>query len=93
MNKTASLLLGFLAGAAAGAITGVLIAPDKGAKTRKKLKKKVGKVSSEISEAFGEQVENLQDQIDHLKSTVVEEAEKIKNSTTRAKKEATASSN
>jgi len=31
------LLLGILAGAAAGTVLGILIAPDKGAKTRKKL--------------------------------------------------------
>ena len=31
------LLLGFIAGAAAGTLIGILIAPDRGAKTRKKV--------------------------------------------------------
>lgn len=93
MNKTIKLVLGFMAGATAGAITGILMAPDKGVKTRKKLRKKAAKVSSEVSDVFGEQVENLQSQIDHLKKTVVEEASKIKNFAANSKQGTTASNN
>ena len=47
MNKgTRNALLGFVAGAATGALTGILVAPEKGAKTRKKLSKKVKNVSN-----------------------------------------------
>lgn len=46
MGKSGSnAVLGFLAGAAAGAIAGVLFAPEKGTKTRKKIKKNADKIS------------------------------------------------
>ena len=41
MDKYSKMGLSFLAGAAAGAITGVLLAPCKGSKTRKKMADKV----------------------------------------------------
>ena len=48
MNKTVSnFLVGFLAGAAVGAIAGILFAPEKGSKTRQNIKKKVQDLSDE----------------------------------------------
>lgn len=38
--KTSNVLLGIVAGAAVGAVLGVLFAPDKGSNTRKKITKK-----------------------------------------------------
>jgi len=54
--KNKSLLFGLIAGAAAGAIAGVLLAPDKGAKTRKKVldksREKMDHVKSGINNLF-----------------------------------------
>lgn len=78
MNKTASALLGFLAGAAAGAITGILFAPEKGVKTRKKMGKKVKEVSEDFSSSVDDQIKKLEGQIKDLKEDAVKHAEKIK---------------
>ena len=44
--STSKLILAALAGAAAGVIAGILIAPESGKKTREKLKKKVDDFSN-----------------------------------------------
>jgi gas vesicle protein len=57
MNKYSAIGLALLAGAAAGAIAGILLAPDKGSETRKKM----GDKAREFSDAMKEKAkENLQ---------------------------------
>ena len=52
MNTTAKIIIGVLAGAAAGAITGILLAPDSGKNTRKK-----------IIDGTNDMVDNLKDEM------------------------------
>lgn len=54
MSEKTDHLLAFLAGAAIGALAGVLLAPDSGANTRKKLKKTLTDLQEKGSEALDE---------------------------------------
>lgn len=51
--------LGFLAGAAAGAILGILFAPDSGTETRRKISKKTSDVSDSLKNSFNDFVDGL----------------------------------
>jgi len=58
-ESTSNFLLGLLAGAAAGALVGILFAPDKGSKTRENIKKKLLDLSDEYGLGIGELVEEM----------------------------------
>lgn len=50
--STTKVLLGFVAGAAVGALAGLLFAPDSGANTRKKMADKAGDLTGSAKETF-----------------------------------------
>ncbi|MCW3072461.1 MAG: hypothetical protein JWO44_2351 [Bacteroidetes bacterium] len=56
---TKKIAIGVLAGAAFGALLGVLFAPDKGAETRKKVAKRGKDTRDDIQEKFDELLVNL----------------------------------
>ncbi len=76
--KSDKALLGALAGLAAGAVLGILFAPDRGSKTRKKIAKKSGDYVDEMGYKFNELVATMSEKIDILKSEVSAMAEKGK---------------
>ncbi len=57
MSNTSKIILGILAGAAAGAILGIIFAPDKGSATRQKIADTsadlAGSLKSKIDEFMG----------------------------------------
>ena len=57
--KSGKLVLGILAGVAVGAIAGILFAPDKGSKTRRKIVSKGKDYVSGVQEKFDELVDTI----------------------------------
>lgn len=64
--KTNNVLLGVVGGLAAGAILGVLFAPDKGTNTRKKIAKKSSKLKDNAVESFGNLVTSMENKYAEL---------------------------
>jgi len=65
--SSSKLLSGLLLGAAAGAVLGVLFAPDKGTETRKKLAQKGGDFGDKVKNKFNELGEALQEKYDNIR--------------------------
>ena len=59
--KTGNVVLGLLAGVAAGAILGILLAPDKGSNTRNKIITKGEDYADDVKEKFNEAVDAITD--------------------------------
>ena len=66
--KTGSVLLGIVGGLAAGAVLGVLFAPDKGTNTRKKIAKKSSDLKDNLTDSFNDFVSNVEDKYKDLAS-------------------------
>ncbi len=72
------LLLGVLAGVAAGALLGVLFAPDKGSETRKKITKKGEDYADSLKDKFNEFVGVISEKFDKITEEVSDYAEQKK---------------
>lgn len=59
MNTTSKILTAMAVGAAVGAIAGLLLAPDKGSETRRKLKEGGRKVVDEVKDKFNRTKEKM----------------------------------
>jgi gas vesicle protein len=85
MNTKSKVILGILGAAAAGVIVGMLIAPDKGKETRKKLRKtaedwadSMGHLWSRGKEAAEEAAQDIKDKARYAKSAAEEKVNKLK---------------
>ncbi|MBO9701245.1 MAG: YtxH domain-containing protein [Sporocytophaga sp.] len=59
MDENVKVFLGFLAGAATGAIAGILLAPEKGDVTRKNISDKASQLKSDVNGQVQKGVEKL----------------------------------
>jgi len=66
--SSGKVLLGVLAGIAVGATLGILFAPDKGSKTRKKIQRKGDEYADELGEKFSDFISSVTEQFEKVKA-------------------------
>lgn len=81
------VFMGFMIGAAAGAIAGILFAPDKGSKTRKKIAGKAGDISDSVKDSFSKFIDTIKGKYHDMEEDVEEMSEKAGAKMNVAKKE------
>ncbi len=68
--SSSKTLLGLVAGAAIGAVAGILLAPDKGSETRKKISSKSGDLADNVKTSFGEFIDSVKNSYSKAESRV-----------------------
>ena len=76
--KSSKTLASLMIGAAVGAVVGILLAPDAGTETRKKISKKTSEFGDDIKNKFGEVKETLKGKYDSIRTEASEILEKEK---------------
>jgi gas vesicle protein len=91
-NNSGKLMLGVLAGAAAGVLLGVLLAPDKGSDTRNRIAQLGDDYAGDITDKIRELRDSINERIDALKGGSGEElADRVKDEASGFVKKATGS--
>jgi gas vesicle protein len=81
--RSGKVVLGLLAGLAAGALLGVLFAPDKGSFTRKKISRKGEDFADALTEKFNEFLDSISEKYDDVQ----EEVDKVKSKAAKVQKD------
>ena len=89
--STEKVVLGVLAGAATGALLGVLFAPARGKVTRRAIVRKSERQVDELKDKFNEFIDSITDKFDQVKEEVVEFAEEAMAKSEEVEKEVKAS--
>lgn len=85
--NSGKVVLGMLAGLAAGAILGILFAPEKGSTTRKQILDKSGDYADELKAKFNEFCDSITEKFESTKKETEELVSKGKTKLDEAKKE------
>lgn len=64
--KSSNVLLGIIGGAAAGALLGILFAPEKGSKTRRRILDKSKDYADELKEKFDDLLDNVSTKYENI---------------------------
>lgn len=89
--NTGKVLLGVLAGVAAGALVGILFAPAKGSRTRRRIIRQGESYVDGLKEKFNEYADTISEKLEHAKEEVSAYAQKGKEKFEEAEKEVKAS--
>jgi gas vesicle protein len=79
------VLLSVLAGVAAGALIGILFAPDKGSETRRKIMQKGEDLANSAKDTFDDVVGSVNQRIDQVKEGISNVTRKAKETADEAK--------
>jgi len=85
--SSGKVLLGVLAGLAAGALLGILFAPEKGSVTRKKMSKKAENYADGLKEKFNEFLDNISEKFEEVKEEVSDLTEQSEVKSGKTKKD------
>jgi gas vesicle protein len=85
--SNSKVLLGFLAGAAAGALAGILLAPDKGSETRRKIAGKADELRESVKNKFNQLGDTLRKTYEHAEDEVENAGSKLASKAAAAKQE------
>ncbi|MDP1763323.1 MAG: YtxH domain-containing protein [Sediminibacterium sp.] len=77
MKSTGKILTAVLAGAAIGAIVGILLAPDKGSETRKKISEEGKRLADDVKDKFRKGKEKLNGLKEDFERTVKEKVDEF----------------
>ena len=77
--STGKVLLGVLAGVAAGAVLGILFAPEKGSETRRKISKKGKDYADDLRNRFDEFLSTASETFERGKEEASEFTQNVKN--------------
>ena len=77
MNNTGKILTAFVAVATAGAIVGILFAPDKGSETRRKINERGKKIADDVKNKFRKGKEKFNELKEDIVQTVKEKVEEF----------------
>ena len=77
MNTSGKILAAVVAGIAAGAVLGILFAPDKGSETRRKINEQGKKFADDVKDKFSKGKDKFKDLKEDIEKTVREKVEEF----------------